>query len=61
MLIQNEDGSWDHDWPLRDYVEEERELRRHAISMFSTERVNVISPYSFSYPSRILRKEGTDG
>ena len=61
MLIQNEDGSWEHDWPLRDEdPDEDRELRREWFSQFSPERVNVISPYSFSYPSRI-RKEGTDG
>ena len=62
MLIQNEDGSWEHDWPLRtEDPEEERSLRKGWNTAFSSEQVNVVSPYSFSYPSRIIRKEGTDG
>lgn len=63
MLIQDpETGEWDFDWPVRtEDPDEESELRKTWDALFSPERVNVISPWSFSYPTRLRRKDKNDG
>lgn len=62
MLIQNEHGEWEFDWPAREDgdPDELRQYRKDWNSVFKNERVNVISPWSFSYPTRI-RKEESNG
>jgi hypothetical protein len=59
MLIQNEHGEWEFDWPVRgEQPEEERDLRKQFLAMFTTP--TPITGRAFTYPSRI-RKEDTDG